>query len=241
MVVLRQPGPTGNSNFIENIGDGTLCLQKSSIPGVVNSTGRLCGPAIPKAVMDPPIMAEVRATRQLLESAKHEAAAQSEVAAKNWKEWEESRKRLGPAGDPSLKQKVELCWRKMESIMRPALKAYSVAMMKAIEAGHISMAGSNSAEKFIKNLLELEGDAQHIGDEVLISPGDWADVIDKMAQFAYRKYTIDKDPRGLNLAVLCLQLADMYGAQNYKSVISLQAVIDDSLSDVQMQSSCSPQ
>jgi hypothetical protein len=103
----------------------------------------------------------------------------------------------------------------------------SEAIAKAVQAGCASLAGRDSAEEALKRLLDLDAAAQTVGEDFFLSPKEWGGVLDRVAQYAQRLCTMDKDPRGIKLAVMCLHLAELLNAQYVPGVRSLQAVVDE--------------
>jgi len=209
----RTPGSLGKNDAADPSAKARLGDTPGSL-GVNDGAARLFHAAVPKAQLDPPQMAVVRATRQQLEWAKRECRIKAATAFKYYKAWVDSRTRLGPAGDPALRRTAEieqeLFTRQVQSLVKPAAKAYAEAIAKAVNAGCVSLGGSYSAEEALKRLLDLDALGQELGEEqnVFLSLNEWAGVLDKVASYILRICSVDKDPRGIKLAVMILEFAD---------------------------------
>ena len=183
------------------------------------------------AQLDPAERAVVRTARQRFEAAKLEVSVKADTAARYWKAWQESRKRLGPAGDPALRRtadtEMKLFERQVEAIVKPAARAYADAVARAVKSGNFSLAGSYSAENALKRLMDLDASAQGAGEDFFLPPNEWAAVLDKVAQYAHRMCIVEKDPRGFKLAVMCLHLAEIYNAKHAPWIRSLQQMVDE--------------
>lgn len=216
LVPPRTPGPLG----VNDAADPSAHAHPGDTPGplgVNDGAARLAGPAMPTARMDTPEMALVRITREQLEAAKRECKVKADTAARYWKAWEDSRQRLGPAGDPKLARtadtEMRLYERQVSALVKPATIAYADAIEKAVRAGCISLAGSFSAEEILKRLLDVEETGQLIvnQDHPMISRSDWSKVLDKLADYVLPICAVDKDPRGIKLAFMILQVAELFG------------------------------
>jgi hypothetical protein len=190
------------------------------------------GPANPKAQVDRPEMAIVRVARDQFESAKRETKIKANTAAMYWKAWQDSLQRVGPGGDPNLKRVAEieimLYKRQVESIVKPAAQKYAIAIANAIKAGCTSVGGSFSHEDVLKRLLSLDADSCSVGDDTLfLSQINMPEVIDKVAQNALILCNFNSDARGISLGVMCLNLAEIYNAQDYNWVKKLREYINN--------------
>ena len=208
----RTPGCLGRNDA----GDPSVNACAGDTPGslgVNDGAAQLCGPAMPKVGLDPPELSLVRARRQQLEATYLEGKPLGDAAAKHAKAFEDSKVRLGPNGDPALRRIAETAmskaWSHAQERVKPAATAYAEAIVKAVRAGCFSLVGSHSAEGALRRLFDLEAVGIGLGEENdLIPIGDWAGVLDRLATYALQLCEVHKDPRGINLAIKILNLAE---------------------------------
>lgn len=207
----RTPGPLGVNDAADPSGKAHVGDTPGPL-GVNDGAALLAGPAIPSAQLEAPAMALVRLRREQLESAKRECQVKADTAAKYWKAWEDSGNRSRQDGDPALRRTAEiemrLYSRQVEQLVKPAAIAYAQAIDNAVHQGCFSLSGSFSAEEAITQLLDIDALGQTmISEEFSLSSDHLARVLDKVADYALQIWSVDKDPRGLKLGIVVLQVA----------------------------------
>jgi hypothetical protein len=222
----RTPGTLGINDAADPGAHARLGDTPGSL-GINDGAARLCSPAMPRAKLDPPEMAVVRATRALLESAKRECSVKADTAATYWKAWEDSRKRLGHGGDPALRRtaetEVELWKRQVDSLVKPATLAYVEAIAGAVKAGCVSLSGNFSAEEVMKRLVDIECMDQELYGEnepIFIGPGQWLDVLNRLAEYCLRvcRSGQKEDKRGFKLAIMILSWTEVVESRLYDRI-----------------------
>ncbi len=187
-------------------------------------------PAMPRPQLDTPAVALVAATRQRYEAAKEEVRVKAETAARYYTAWEDSKRRLGPRGDPGLKRtaevEMEFFRRQVEAIVRPAASAYAEALQDAFQAGGASFGGRFPPEEGVRRLLEIEAEGISAGYDSTIDPAGMAAILDRIAQSSARLWDRERDTRALKLGIMCVELAPVFGAEQMSGVLDMARSIE---------------
>ncbi len=168
--------------------------------------------------------------RQHFEAEKRELKIKLDSVVKYFKAWEESRKSLGPAGEPSLRHTTEMEMlrfeRQFESVVKPAMYEYADAVQQGVQYGCYSHPDLSESQEKLAHLLILDALGPHGHDDMLISHSEWDDFIEPLAQYAQQCWIGQPDPLCFKLVTMCLQLAEICGVQHCPAIQDLKSRID---------------